>query len=54
MMTKYMLLTTIRGRDHNKGGGLDDDDHNPQHPACPLFTFGGVEGNSLLPATEMD
>ena len=28
-------------------GGLDGDDYNPQHPACPLFSFGGVEGNSL-------
>ena len=40
------------GLDGNKdenddGGGLDDDDHNPQHPACPLFTFGGVDGNFL-------
>jgi len=25
-----------------------------QHPACPLFTFGEVEGNSLLAATEME
>jgi len=25
-----------------------------QHPACPLFTFGGVEGNSLLGGAEME
>ena len=27
---------------------------NPQHPSCPLFTFGGVEGNSLLGGAEME
>ena len=36
-------ITTI----HDGDGGLDGDDYNPQHPACPLFSFGGVEGNSL-------
>jgi len=25
-----------------------------QHPSCPLFTFGGVEGNSLDAAAEME
>merc|ERR1711981_358538 len=25
-----------------------------QHPACPLFTFGGVEGNSLVGGAEME
>ena len=36
-------ITTI----HDGDGGLYGDDYNPQHPACPLFSFGGVEGNSL-------
>ena len=47
-----MVVAITKKRDGDVA--LDDDDHNPQHPACPLFTFGGIEGNSLLAATDME